>query len=518
MESSSDWPVSEQSHRQVERWIVAALCAIALALRLAPAFQNRFHADEALYASWAMQVASGRDVLLASVPIDKPPLSMYAMAAGLSAFGWSELAARLPNLIASVLSVGLVWRWAQALYPRLSGALSSSLILHPSSLAALSMALSPFSIAFGGTAFLDPLMVMWGLAACVAAGRGRAGWGGVFLGLAFATKVQGLLFVPLVMITAEFAEDAENRKTFALSASSAVQKTLPIAVGFFAVVGLVLIWSLLRGRTPFWVQQAINYGGIRPAFASEIGSRLGGWLELLPFLFGPAVGVMLMMGVLALLVHAFRRVVRSRAAAIDLWLIAYVLGFLALHWLLAFPVWDRYLLILVPVGAVLLARVGRLVARSLSHSLIANRPDRRSLVFGAIVAAAIAPFSLSAARSQIPIGGDHGSHDGVDRVAAYLRGLPVGTVVYDHWLGWEFEYYLWDAPLYRAYFETPDRLARDLRVFGRTSTRYIVFPASESTRKIERAIGAEGFQLTPVLATTDRFGRNSFTVYQITSQ
>jgi hypothetical protein len=358
-------------------------------------------------------------------------------------------------------------------------------------------------------------MVMWGLAACVAAGRGRAGWGGLFLGLASAAKVQGLLFAPLVILTAEFAGDAQTRKT---SASSAVQQSLRIVVGPLAAVGFVSIWSLLRGGTPFWVQQAINYGGIRPAFASEIGPRLGGWLELLPFLFGPAVGAMLMMGVLGLLVHAFTRGVRSRAAAIDLWLIVYVLGFLALHWLLAFPVWDRYLLILVPVGAMLLARVGRLVARPLSHSLIAIRPDRRSFVFGAIVVAAIAPFALSAARSQIPVGGDHGSHDGVDRVAAYLRGLPVGTVVYDHWLGWEFEYYLWDAPLYRAYFETPDQLARDLRVFGRTSTRYIVFPASESTRKIERAIGAVGFTLTPVLTTTDRFGQNSFTVYQITSR
>ncbi|MGH2593646.1 MAG: hypothetical protein ACRDGG_09055, partial [Anaerolineae bacterium] len=49
-------------------YTLLALCVLALTLRLGPAFENRFHADEALYSSWAMQVASGRDMLLARVP------------------------------------------------------------------------------------------------------------------------------------------------------------------------------------------------------------------------------------------------------------------------------------------------------------------------------------------------------------------------------------------------------------------------------------------------------------------
>jgi len=125
------------------------------------------------------------------------------------------------------------------------------------------------------------------------------------------------------------------------------------------------------------------------------------------------------------------------------------------------------------------------------------------------------PPAAQAAQSQLPIGGDHGPHDGVDRLADYLRGYPYGTVVYDHWLGWTLRYYLWDSQIYVAYFAAPQALADDLHVFGRTSPRFIVFPANESTVRIERAINAEGFVLSPVLATHDRRGQPTFTVYRI---
>jgi len=73
---------------------------------------------------------------------------------------------------------------------------------------------------------------------------------------------------------------------------------------------------------------------------------------------------------------------------------------------------------------------------------------------------------------------------------------------------------LWEAPLYRAYFDTPADLARDLRVFGRSSTRYIVVPASESRGKIERAVADAGFRIAPVMKSADRLGRTAFVVYR----
>ena len=133
-----------------------------------------------------------------------------------------------------------------------------------------------------------------------------------------------------------------------------------------------------------------------------------------------------------------------------------------------------------------------------------------------LVVAALMIYPASQAfTSELPIGGDHGSQDGIDRVTDYLRSYPYGTVLYDHWLGWSLRYYLWDATPYVAYVATPEWLAADLRVFGRTSPRFIIFPATESTARIERALGAEGFALAPVLSTQNRYGQPTFVLYRI---
>jgi len=487
------------SPRRFDGVVLILLSGLAFALRLGPALGNRLQPDEALYATWAMHIASGRDVLLSGMPIDKPPLGVYAMAASQFVLGRVEIAARLPGFIASVVSVVLAWRWTKGLTP-------SSFVPHPSSLAALAMALSPFNVALGGTALLDPLMVMFGLAACASAARGRTGWGGVFLGLAFVTKVQGVLFAPLVVMTFAFSERRQVNRTSALSARSVMR----FLMGFGIVAALLAGWSLARGGTPFWAQQAINYGGIRLAYSAELGPRLIAWLNWLPYIFGWPIAALLALGVVALLLRARAA---SRDAALDVLLMTYAIGFLAFHWLLAFPAWDRYLSILVPVMCALFARSAGVVLLH-SRSQIAIKPGALWIAL-IVVYIIMAPDAIRAARGEIPLGGDPASRDGIDRAAAYLRDLPIGTVVYDHWLGWELGYVLWDAPVYRAYFDTATDLARDLRAFGRTSTRYVVMPAGESPAKIERAIGLEGFRLEPALTTRNRYNRPTFSVYRI---
>lgn len=193
---------------------------------------------------------------------------------------------------------------------------------------------------------------------------------------------------------------------------------------------------------------------------------------------------------------------------LDLTLMSFTLGYFMLHWLLAFPVWDRYMLGLVPVICLLIGRLASLVYR-----FSVGRVGNAMVVV--LVLALLIPPAAQAFQSATPIGGDHGPHDGIDRIAAFLRDLPYGTVVYDHWLGWVLRYYLWDANVYVAYFATPGSLAEDLHVFGRTSPRYIVFSSDESTTRIERVIAADGFALSPVLSAQDRHGRPTFTLYRI---
>ena len=126
----------------------------------------------------------------------------------------------------------------------------------------------------------------------------------------------------------------------------------------------------------------------------------------------------------------------------------------------------------------------------------------------------VAP-SIAAAHSQYPVGGDHGMYDGIDEVAAFLRGQPQGTVVYQHWLGWHYDYHLFGAQLFVAYWPTPGWLARDIQAFGEREPRYIAFPSWESPFRVVAALKDVGYDLKSVLTTTRRDGSPSFTVYRI---
>jgi 4-amino-4-deoxy-L-arabinose transferase-like glycosyltransferase len=176
---------------QPTRWRVAAVSLAVMSAILLPAnllVMQRFHHDEALYATWALQITSGADPWLAQTPIDKPPLFLYLIAGVMSLLGTSEAAARIPSLLASALTVGLTFWLGRKLYGNSAGVIAAWLV-----------ALSPFTLLFAPTAFTDPTLTTLVLAACLAAAHGRAGWAGIALGLALATKQQGVLFIPLVM-------------------------------------------------------------------------------------------------------------------------------------------------------------------------------------------------------------------------------------------------------------------------------------------------------------------------------
>jgi 4-amino-4-deoxy-L-arabinose transferase-like glycosyltransferase len=462
--------------------LVAAACAVALALRLGPLFDNRFHPDEALFSTWALTIAHGDNVWLSGVPVDKPPLLLYVSALSFFVLGRSELAGRVPNLLASVISVALIYQTARV-----------SLRREWATVPAWLLALSPFAILFAPTAFLDPMMIMLGLAALAAAVRGRAGWAGLLLGLSVATKVQGLFFAPLVIMV----RPPRGQRAW-----------LRLVIGWLSVLLAVLAWDRLRGGVPFWQQQTINYGELRLITSSELGPRLTGWLAFLPDFFGPIVGAIGVVGVLALIAAHLRSGFRSRTARLDFALCGWLLGILALHWLIDFPIWDRYVLLLVPVAAWLAGRGGAALAARV-------RPARRALPFVLLlITGSGLPYSLAAAGSQYPIGGDHGANDGIDQVAAFLKTLPSGTVVYEHGQAWELGFYLGEGFAYLSYFDTPVALAGDVRVFGGEG-RYVILAARQPSQAVRAVLQPLGYTLRSVFETRNRFGQLSFEVYEI---
>ena len=477
----------------IERWILVALVMLAWGLRLSPTLRDRLHPDEALYGYWGLLIGRGQDPWLVAVPVYKPPLMPYLIAGAPALFGNSELAVRLPGLAAGLLTIPLGAGLARNVYRDRWVAL----------IAGVAVALSPFALLFSATAFTDPLMVTLGVAACAAAAGDRPVWAGILAGLSFAAKQPGLVWLPLAILI----QLATTRVP--------VSRVLRLVLPSLLVYGLVFAWDFTRvtlGGDSFWRTGISGYGGLRLIWPQEVWRRLRDWAAVGQFLFvSPVVNAVLCLGVPLLTWRSIKRSPPTRESFADVSLVCFLLVYCLFHWLGAFPVWDRYLLPLVPVVAVLLGRSLVSATECLSSS-------RRHWLIPAcsllLIALLLVP-AWSGARSGYPVGGDHGAYDGIDQVVAFLDGLPGGSVVYHHWLGWHYAYYLFDSYVYLAYWPTPAWLARDVLAFGDREARYVVFPSWESPARVEWALAGVGYRVEPVLNTTRRDGTTSFVVYQI---
>ncbi len=451
--------------------------------RIPALFANHYHADEALFSSWARLIAVWRDPLLASQLVDKPPLLFYLQAVFYPLMGAVEWASRLPNLIASLLLVPIVAILSWRIYREPAVSL----------LAALFITISPVAIQVSATAYTDPLLItLLALALLFSAGEEpKPILCGFFFGLAVATKYQAWIYLPLLVgITwlANWNLRFWRRWLFGV---------LPILLA-------VAIWEFARSGAPvIWTNQLGNFGGLRLIYSWELVPRFSAWFGLWQVSIGsPLLLGFFILGVILLLLNSITN--HTRAGSFDLLLIIYGLAYLMLHWLLAIPVWDRYLVPLIPLLAILFARS----IVSFWH-LLRDRPNGRSslklthiwlrlapLLTLAIIVLIQIPLASSARSGQQPFGGQPTADQGAWQVAEYLAAEPYGTVLYDHWYSWHWQYHLFDKGVYVSWFPHPTALTDDLAAFGDTAgARYIVLPDNDTALPVLRSIANAGFKL-----------------------
>ena len=486
-------------------------------------FANSFHGDEALFATWARLIAVWRDPLLLTQAVDKPPLLFYLQAFFYPLQGAVEWAARLPNFLASIVLVPLlgvlVWRWYQD--------------EETAVLATFFLALSPFAIQFSATGFTDPLMVMWIVASLVAASLGlkpqakmqrpvngassapftggRVALAGFLFGLALATKYQAWLFLPLLI-------------GVGLLAGWRWRDWLRFAAGLLVVLLAVLLWDFARtGQFSLWGRQMGNFGGVRLSWSWEIWTRLAAWgrmwhwLWVSPLVMG--LGVLAVGQPLFILARNLlqrNKETKGQRVLFDWMLALFVLGFGVLHWLLAVPVWDRYLLALVPLVAILMARLIVNCQIVGDFLLLVNGQwrSRYLLIVGCLLLIVLLPAAWDGRNGRYPIGGSPEADGGAAEIAAYLYDASYGTVLYDHWASWQWSYHLFDRGVYVNWVPNPAILAEDLTVFGDgDNVRFIVLPTDGAERPFIREIEAACFRLEPI----PEAGGTSMTLYRIIS-
>lgn len=415
-----------------ERLLLIGILLAGLALRLPLLDRFPFHQDEAIYGYWA-RYARHVDPLFLHVWPDKPPLYLWLLGGTLDLLGATPSAARLLNIAISTLTIVVVAALARMWWGARAGML-----------AALLLALNPFAISFAPTAFTDPLLVLAGMAALLAAVRGRYVWAGVWLGAAIMTKQQGVLFAPLVLGFGIFAQRPR---------SGMLRRTGALLIGLLLVVAPIVWWDTLRwavAPSP-WDLGARNATGFAFAAPALWLERAQDWCKLGGYLLGGWQWWL----ALALLVFGAVRWRQIHGAAFNplpaLGLTLWGTAFLTLHVVTTVQIWDRYLLPLAPIVALLLTFGIEtiLTIGTISRPYMVMKPERAGWKVHLLPALLIMTMlwpALQAAQGRLPLGGDHGAYTGLDAVAAWLNDhTDVRPVVYQRNLGWHFQFYLFDA-------------------------------------------------------------------------
>jgi 4-amino-4-deoxy-L-arabinose transferase-like glycosyltransferase len=464
----------------------------------------RFHGDEALFATYARNAAVYGDWML-SGPLDKPPVSLYAMALSMQFTGVSQLpdgvltldlkrgewSARLPGVLAGIVTVALIMAAAR----RIGG-------WRAAWFAGVLAALSPQMAAFDATAFTDPLLVMFLTASLTAALYRRGGWSGVLLAAAFATKQQAVFYAPLVLVlnlghlTPKLPLDTGKRVTgrggYFLTSGRTVRRFLiAAAIG----VGLLLLWDAARPEPSIFAYAADNNNPYRLIVPpSEWPGRVSLWLT-----FGATVfGAWPVTAFVVLCAFAGRRSKEKQinhrdtesteknrrrwllffsTDTVPLMLRLFIVGYIAIHIVLPFNIYDRYLLLIYPPVILLATRgLALIVPRRL-----------------ALPALAVLALLMMTAPTRFPTD-VRDRNDGLIALGEFINRQGLGTIVYNRWLGWEMGYYLGPWSDKRVvHYPTPEQFAEDAPLNPDTAPRLFIAPSWADVGPWLDAAGDAGF-------------------------
>jgi hypothetical protein len=490
------------------------LCSPLLILLLATALQvralhtyARFHPDEAFYMTFARNAAVNGDWLLGGA-LDKPPLSIYANAFALSLWGVDqdsagvlylvahkgEFAARVLGVGYGVCLVAVCMAWAYALTQRRRIAY----------LMGVFVACSPYTLAFAPTAFTDMPLLLGCVSAAYWAARGRPFWAGVCFALACAAKPQAVFWLPLVAISDQPLAISDQRSAISPLAPSpqssalspppsvlrtALHFTLPVLLG----MALLGAWDSARPETSVFELGAANNTAqlalVSPALWGERAQQWATWAQWL--------GGNAFLTIIGILAGRWAWRGKDRRLVLGLWL--WGSGYSALHIVTTLNMYDRYLLLALPVWALGAAvGIGRWIPpiQTTPTQITPARTMRTTQVLFLLGGLVLLGSAWSAADGQVLIGSDRGEYTGIDELADYLNAKPVATVIYDRWLGWQMGYYLgqWTNKR-RVYYPTPQALAAGAQALNEQGVRYLIAPHDQDLTAWFAALHAVGFTI-----------------------
>jgi 4-amino-4-deoxy-L-arabinose transferase-like glycosyltransferase len=226
-----------------------ALSNVALALILLLAgflsifnIWNEGYSNEFYAASVKSMLTSWKNFFFVSldpggwVTVDKPPVSLWAQAASAKVFGFYGWSILLPECLAAVATVAIIYHIVRRHFGNVAGLVS-----------ALVLALSPIFIVISKTNNTDSLLILFmtlaAWAMMVAADKGQLRWlllSAAFLGIAYNAKtLEAFLILPALYAVYFFASTRRWRT-----------RIWHLAVATLVLVVVSLSWSVIVDFTP----------------------------------------------------------------------------------------------------------------------------------------------------------------------------------------------------------------------------------------------------------------------------
>lgn len=452
----------------------------ALLIRIKYFGIHRFAMDEALYAGWAQRVYHKLDILFNGVPeIDKPPVLFYLQAICYGLFGVSENSARFPNLIAGIGNVILVYKLGKYYFNRSTGLIAAFLL-----------ALSPYCIAYDNSAYLDTLYVFWGLLGLYLITVNKYLYAGIAIGMSFASKQFGILFIPLVVLAVYLQLSFNTQKTVALWAPEI--KTFLKGLGWVIVV-LLFISIFANPPLGFLIRQFHNQSQLVEAVKEPVGQRYLSWFKMIGDLFWLNwIRSIFFILIPITLFFTFGKAIRKhldKGTGFYLLMFLFVAVYISMISVVRFEFYPRYLMLVAPFLIIMIAVPVAGIIRFVSRIPV---PQVGKTVVALLIAAMVI-MVIMPIRNQSTIKLKNGAfdegNDGIDHAAWYIKSkMGQRPILFtdDNATAWALKFYCYGYEFEKVMWVTKGDQIRDLVNQFPDNAKYMLWRGDSNQKALEK--------------------------------
>jgi hypothetical protein len=150
----------------------------------------------------------------------------------------------------------------------------------------------------------------------------------------------------------------------------------------------------------------------------------------------------------------------------------------------------------------------------------ASRVIFRPAILAPALALALTYAAWLGVGGRLPVGSAYAAYGGVDRLMATLHDRPADAVIYHHSLGWHLDYYLFDAPQERRWWDAGPKLAADAAATAqaepaRSQWLALTIQQQADVSTLQADLAAEGLLLADAELFRRPDGDLSFVLYRI---